>query len=142
MVLTLHLQLVVMAGPVTFLQEFLPYRQHHFSATLVPNLWNMDAQYYVCLGFTDMNVKLTILVCISFVLVIAVYVIYWKGPVLRKRSPFAQQLEGDRAGLHERRQSVAASRGNSLAPGVNPSRGNSMAAGKQARPADQEIEKV
>ncbi len=26
-------------------------------------------------------------------LVIAVYVIYWKGPVLRKRSPFAQQLE-------------------------------------------------
>lgn len=23
----------------------------------------------------------------------AVYVIYWKGPALRKRSPFAQQLE-------------------------------------------------
>lgn len=34
----------------------------------------------------------TILFCISFLLVIAVYVIYWKGPVLRKRSPFAQQL--------------------------------------------------
>ena len=34
----------------------------------------------------------TILFCIAFVLVIAVYVIYWKGPVLRKRSPFAQQL--------------------------------------------------
>jgi hypothetical protein len=34
----------------------------------------------------------TILFCISFVLVSAVYVIYWKGPVLRKRSPFAQQL--------------------------------------------------
>jgi len=34
----------------------------------------------------------TILFCISFVLVIAVYVIYWKGPVLRKNSPFAQQL--------------------------------------------------
>lgn len=34
----------------------------------------------------------TILACISFVLVIAVYVIYWKGPVLRRRSPFAQQL--------------------------------------------------
>lgn len=34
----------------------------------------------------------TILACISFVLVIAVYVIYWKGPVLRKRSPFAQHL--------------------------------------------------
>lgn len=26
-------------------------------------------------------------------LVVAVYVIYWKGPALRKRSPFAQQLE-------------------------------------------------
>lgn len=36
----------------------------------------------------------TILFCISFILVIAVYVIYWKGPVLRKRSPFAQQLAG------------------------------------------------
>ncbi|KAI1213376.1 multidrug transporter [Annulohypoxylon truncatum] len=34
----------------------------------------------------------TILFCIAFVLVIAVYVIYWKGPVLRKRSPFAQSL--------------------------------------------------
>lgn len=34
----------------------------------------------------------TILFCIAFLLVIAVYVIYWKGPVLRKRSPFAQQL--------------------------------------------------
>lgn len=34
----------------------------------------------------------TILACISFVLVIAVYVIYWKGPVLRKQSPFAQAL--------------------------------------------------
>ena len=36
-------------------------------------------------------------VCISFVLVIAVYVIYWKGPVLRKRSKFAQQLSNSRA---------------------------------------------
>jgi hypothetical protein len=38
----------------------------------------------------------TILFCISFILVIAVYVIYWKGPVLRKRSPFAQQLSDAR----------------------------------------------
>jgi hypothetical protein len=38
----------------------------------------------------------TILACISFVLVIAVYIVYWKGPVLRKRSPFAQQLAGAR----------------------------------------------
>ncbi|CAG8949743.1 hypothetical protein HYFRA_00004063 [Hymenoscyphus fraxineus] len=34
----------------------------------------------------------TILAAIAFVLVLAVYVIYWKGPTLRKRSPFAQQL--------------------------------------------------
>lgn len=34
----------------------------------------------------------TILACIATLLVVAVYVIYWKGPVLRKRSPFAQQL--------------------------------------------------
>jgi MFS family permease len=41
----------------------------------------------------------TILFCISFILVVAVYVIYWKGPVLRKRSPFAQQLSEARAEL-------------------------------------------
>lgn len=35
----------------------------------------------------------TILFCIAFVLVIAIYIIYWKGPVLRKRSPFAQSLQ-------------------------------------------------
>ncbi|OAQ70803.1 MFS multidrug transporter [Pochonia chlamydosporia 170] len=34
----------------------------------------------------------TILFCISFVLVVAVYIIYWKGPALRHRSPFAQKL--------------------------------------------------
>ncbi|GAQ06518.1 hypothetical protein ALT_3839 [Aspergillus lentulus] len=34
----------------------------------------------------------TILFCISFVLVVAVYVIYWCGPYLRQRSTFAQQL--------------------------------------------------
>ncbi|EQL03896.1 hypothetical protein OCS_00389 [Ophiocordyceps sinensis CO18] len=40
----------------------------------------------------------TILFCISFVLVIAVYVIYWKGPQLRKQSPFAQRLANAREG--------------------------------------------
>ncbi|KAH8593890.1 major facilitator superfamily domain-containing protein [Bisporella sp. PMI_857] len=34
----------------------------------------------------------TILFAISAILVAAVYVIYWKGPVLRAKSPFAQQL--------------------------------------------------
>ncbi|QSZ32358.1 hypothetical protein DSL72_001932 [Monilinia vaccinii-corymbosi] len=43
----------------------------------------------------------TILACISFILVIAVYVIYWKGPVLRRRSPFAQQLSDAKAAHEE-----------------------------------------
>ncbi|KAJ6014150.1 hypothetical protein N7540_008741 [Penicillium herquei] len=51
----------------------------------------------------------TILCGISVVLVIAVYVIYWKGPALRKRSPFAQQLEEARheiaQHIHDRRES-------------------------------------
>lgn len=41
----------------------------------------------------------TILACISFVLVLAVYVIYFYGPALRERSPFAQQLSDARAEL-------------------------------------------
>jgi len=48
----------------------------------------------------------TILACIAFVLVIAVYVIYWKGPVLRKRSPFAQQLSSAKQEGGGRRVSV------------------------------------
>lgn len=66
----------------------------------------------------------TILFCISFILVVAVYVIYWKGPALRKRSPFAQKLavaraegadNGRRASVAydpTRRRSSAASAGN------------------------------
>lgn len=51
----------------------------------------------------------TILFCISFVLVVAVYVIYWKGPELRKRSPFAQKLANARQEVEQsgRRGSVA-----------------------------------
>ena len=64
----------------------------------------------------NLEYALTILACISFVLVIAVYVIYWKGPVLRARSPFAQQLAGARSDNGGRRASGVAppgSRGNS-----------------------------
>jgi hypothetical protein len=88
----------------------------------------------------------TILACIAFVLVIAVYVIYWKGPVLRKRSTFAQQLKSAKGesgsrrvsmipgAYGSRRQSYAVSSsrqgsvaGSSIAarPGVG-SRGNTM----------------
>ena len=70
----------------------------------------------------------TILFCIAFVLVIAVYVIYWKGPVLRARSPFAQQLNA------ARKQSVAPGRRLSVMPGYGVpsgtgSRNASMAGG-------------
>ncbi|KAG5789991.1 hypothetical protein H9Q69_010955 [Fusarium xylarioides] len=65
----------------------------------------------------------TILFCISFVLVVAVYVIYWKGPALRARSPFAQRLAGERQENVEqgRRGSVAydARRRSSTATGTS-----------------------
>ncbi|BCR88174.1 uncharacterized protein ACHE_40738S [Aspergillus chevalieri] len=65
----------------------------------------------------------TILFCISVPLVVSVYVIYWYGPTLRKRSPFAQQLSDARIeGNASRRASSTAfagsrtqSRKNSLA---------------------------
>ncbi|PPJ52184.1 hypothetical protein CBER1_09917 [Cercospora berteroae] len=69
----------------------------------------------------------TILFCISFLLVAAVYVIYWKGPALRKRSPFAQQLAAvrdesvDNGGTGGRRLSyLAGSRNASVAAGGRP----------------------
>lgn len=43
--------------------------------------------------------KLTDAVCISVPLVAAVFVIYRKGPTMRKRSPFAQQLSDARQEL-------------------------------------------
>lgn len=49
----------------------------------------------------------------------AVYVIYWKGPVLRKRSPFAQQLSDARATMdtagHRLSRLPTGSRANSFA---------------------------
>jgi hypothetical protein len=63
----------------------------------------------------------TILACIAALLVGAVYVIYWKGPVLRKRSPFAQKLAGAREEVGGRRVSTL--------PGVYGSRHNSITSG-------------
>lgn len=63
----------------------------------------------------------TILFCIAAVLVAAVYVIYWKGPVLRKRSPFAQQLSAARQETGGRRVSAL--------PGAYGSRHNSIVHG-------------
>ncbi|CAA9957153.1 Multidrug transporter [Pyrenophora teres f. maculata] len=61
----------------------------------------------------------TILFGISLLLVVSVYVIYWKGPELRKRSPFAQQLSAARDDTGGRRVSslpnIYGSRANSIA---------------------------
>ncbi|KAH7418476.1 major facilitator superfamily domain-containing protein [Cadophora sp. MPI-SDFR-AT-0126] len=52
--------------------------------------------FFTNIGSNPLAYASTILACIAFLLVLAVYVIYWKGPVLRKRSPFAQQLSDAR----------------------------------------------
>lgn len=61
----------------------------------------------------------SIIACIAFVLVIAVYVIYWYGPTLRKRSPFAQQLSDARTQIntqgHQLSKVPTGSRANSFA---------------------------
>lgn len=56
---------------------------------------------------SNMNLEYAsiILACIATLLVVAVYIIYWKGPVLRTRSPFAQQLAAARAEVGGRRTS-------------------------------------
>ncbi|KAK0620442.1 MFS multidrug transporter [Immersiella caudata] len=43
-------------------------------------------------GRLHLEIASTILFCISLILVVAVYAIYYYGPALRKRSPFAQSL--------------------------------------------------
>ena len=70
----------------------------------------------------------TILFCISFVLVIAVYVIYWKGPVLRKRSPFAQKLSDARA---EHGNALSKTRSGKQATRPTASRNHSFARSQQ-----------
>jgi hypothetical protein len=62
----------------------------------------------------------TILFGIALLLVVSVYAIYWKGPVLRKRSPFAQQLSAARDETGGRRVSNL--------PGLYGSRANSFTA--------------
>ena len=68
----------------------------------------------------------TILFCISFFLVMAVYVIYWYGPTLRARSPFAQQLHQESKESGGRRGSVMPMSGYGSHPGSRrPSAANS-----------------
>ncbi|PWY97410.1 hypothetical protein BCV70DRAFT_202842 [Testicularia cyperi] len=57
----------------------------------------MPCYQYMCRSKgRNLEYASTILFCISLVLVIAVYVIYWKGPVLRKRSPVDPEPSNER----------------------------------------------
>ena len=47
----------------------------------------------------------TILACLGVVVVIPVFIFYWKGPEVRRRSKFAQELAADRKANKERRAS-------------------------------------
>jgi hypothetical protein len=38
----------------------------------------------------------TILACLAFLVTIPVYIIYWKGPIIRQRSKFAMSLDAER----------------------------------------------
>ncbi|KAI0142960.1 MFS general substrate transporter [Xylariaceae sp. FL1272] len=65
-----------------------------------------------------------ILFAISVVLVAAVYWVYWKGPTLRKRSPFAQSLAQGTAEVSGRRVSNATRRSSTATgPMVPPTAG-------------------
>lgn len=68
-------------------------------------------------GKQHLQIASTILFCIAFCLVAAVYVIYWKGPVLRKRSPFAQHLHNAKKENNGRRASYVPSAGYGSNPG-------------------------
>ena len=47
----------------------------------------------------------TILACLGVLVVIPIYIFYWKGPEVRKRSKFAQELAADRKASEGRRAS-------------------------------------
>jgi hypothetical protein len=90
----------------------------------------------------------TILFCISAVLVAAVYVVYYKGPVLRKRSPFACKLAEVRDEMGGRRVSALpglyGSRHNSILPGdpmPGSRRGSVMVSNPTSRAQSQILER-
>lgn len=83
----------------------------------------------------------TILFAISFMLVIAVYVIYWYGPTLRARSPFAQQLQKGAKESGGRRPSVMSVPGYGSQPASRGgSRSNSRIGSRQTSYANSKSE--
>ncbi|KAF2807393.1 putative MFS multidrug transporter [Mytilinidion resinicola] len=87
--------------------------------------------FYSNIGGKDhLEYASTILFCIAFCLVAAVYVIYWKGPALRKRSPFAQQLSAAREAGGRRISSIPGLYGSNYGS-RNASRAASIASGSR-----------
>lgn len=78
-------------------------------------IWSTLLQFSVSTTSQKWFLDLTEAVCISVPLVASVYVIYWYGPTLRKRSPFAQQLSDEKQ-AQNRRASAMGSRNVSRRP--------------------------
>lgn len=49
----------------------------------------------------------TILACLSVIVIIPIYIFYWKGPQIREKSKFAQELNAGRKQSVARRRSTA-----------------------------------
>ena len=65
--------------------------------------------FYENVGSKDkLEYPSTILACIAFLVTIPIYVFYWKGPIIREKSKFAQVLAADRKKMGGRRMSKAA----------------------------------
>ncbi|KAI0427541.1 major facilitator superfamily domain-containing protein [Xylaria sp. FL1042] len=60
--------------------------------------WFASPYYNAFEGKYSLQIANTILACVSFILVLATFVIYQKGPSMRRRSPFAQSLANTLAG--------------------------------------------
>ena len=54
-----------------------------------------------------LEIPTTILACLAFLVTIPIYIFYWKGPIIRERSKFAQTLASDQKAKAGRSKSVA-----------------------------------
>lgn len=84
-------------GGNAFARDFLAGIAAMYAAPLYQNLGNKYPTEYAS----------TILACLSCLIVIPIYIFYWKGPVIRERSKFAQTLAADRKANGGRRVSKA-----------------------------------
>ena len=53
----------------------------------------------------------TILACLAVAVIIPIYVFYWKGPQIRLKSKFAQELEKGRQARMQKRRSTVGEKG-------------------------------